>query len=181
MLLCHSRLKHLGRESKLIVRSPPQLTKRRWHRMSYLFWAVFTIVRTSCTISSSLSWSLLLAASTKQQERWSSRSWRLVDLTSQMTAKFCWMTEIQYLSFSIISITLSNVLLAFFRDINTFCWFFFIVWPNMYKYTYGVGIVEFWGNAREFYIRKNVTETATPYSWIILFSSRSEISSYFSW
>ena len=98
---------------------------RSW--INYLFCAVFTIVRTSCTISSSLSWSLLLAASTKQHERWSSRSWRLVDLTSQMTAKFCWMTEIQYLSFSIISITLSNVLLAFFSEMRTLLWFFFIV------------------------------------------------------
>ena len=124
---------------------------------SYLFWAVFTIVRTSCTISSSLSWSLLLAASTKQHERWSSRSWRLVDLTSQMTAKFCWITEIQYLSFSIISITLSNVLLAFFRDISTLLWFFFIrmrLAIRIGRCTYGVGIVENLGNAREFLLQK---------------------------
>jgi len=126
-------------------------------KINYLFWAVFTIVRTSWTMSSSLSWSLLLAASTKQHERWSSRSWRLVDLTSQMTAKFCWMTEIQYLSFSIISITLSNVLLAFFNDISTFCWFFFIrirLAIRIGLCTYGVGIVDFWRNAREFLLQK---------------------------
>ena len=120
---------------------------------SYLFWAVFTIVSTSWTISLSLASSLLLAASTKQHERCPSKSWRLLDLTSQMTAKFCWMTEIQYLSCSIIVITLSRVLLAFLSEMSVLSLFFFIRLGLAIRIglcTYGVGIMEIWENAREF-------------------------------
>ncbi len=94
--------------------------------INYLFWAVFTIVRISWIISFCLFLSLDLIESTKQHPKWSSKSWRFTDLRSPTTARFCWITLMQYWSLSIIEMIFSNELLAFLSDMSIFSWFFFI-------------------------------------------------------
>lgn len=110
---------------------------------NYLFCAVFTIVSISSIISDCLFLSSDLTASIKQHHKWSWRSCTFTDFNNHITARFCWITLIQYWSFSTIEMIFSKELFAFLREITifSFCGFICIYHTKINTPTIGVGLV----------------------------------------